>query len=167
MRPAFWIACIACLILISLPALSTTFGADGTKAWTAGKDTTKPGSPAVVKAGDRPDGRLGLLERRRLGLTIGKVRPIVERLSSEGKIDKDNPSAAAALVMHELMEQDPQAWGQAEMDWDAILAFLEKLIPLIITLINLFSGGLATPGTAYAIGLVLAFPGARPRRQAA
>jgi hypothetical protein len=40
--------------------------------------------------------------------------------------------------MEELVQQNPQAYAAAAPDWDAILEFLEKLIPLIIQIISLF-----------------------------
>lgn len=86
--------------------------------------------------------RLGLLRRRRLGLTVGQLLPIVRDLKARGLIDDDNPSAAAVAVAAHLHGVDPawQAEAKVGADWDAILDFIERLIPLILKLIALFGG---------------------------
>jgi len=110
--------------------------AAGQRAWTA-----TAGEAAGLDAADVPEPvkRLNLLERRRLGLTIRNVKPIVERLQAEGQITEETPpSTAAVMVFEELVSADPKAYADASIDWDAVLEFLEKLIPLIIAIISLF-----------------------------
>ncbi len=124
------------------------------KAWSAGISDAKAPAGTVAITAEKGE-RLGFFERRKLGLTIAKVRPVVEKLAAEGKIDRDNPSAAAAAVMHELMQQDPKAWGDVQLDFDAILEFLERLIPLIMKLIDLFSWAPAAhPSISLAVSIV-------------
>ena len=84
--------------------------------------------------------RIGFLERRRLGLTPIGVIAATRRLAKDGQInaamDKDE---ICELVATEIMLQNAPAWAEApEINWEAILAFIEKLIPIILALIALF-----------------------------
>jgi len=100
---------------------------------------TAPTDLAAALA-ERPESRLGFLQRRKLGLTWRNLRPIVKHLQEEGRIGNGNPSADAVLVMEELMAQNPEAWAAEAptVDWDAIIEFLERLIPLILKILSLF-----------------------------
>jgi len=42
-------------------------------------------------------------------------------------------------VLSQLLEEKPAAFQDAALDWEAIFAFLERLIPLILQIIALFS----------------------------
>lgn len=86
--------------------------------------------------------RLGLLERRRLGLTIPALVPVVKKLRDEGQLTGE-PSVDAATVAALLVSQNPEEYkAAAGRDWqaffEALLAFLEKVLPLILQLIALF-----------------------------
>ena len=84
--------------------------------------------------------RLSCLERRRLGLTPIGVIAATRRLAKDGQINGGMSSEEICeLVATEIMLQNTPAWAEApEIDWDAILAFVEKLIPIIMALIALF-----------------------------
>lgn len=83
--------------------------------------------------------RLGRRERRKLGMTIGGVRRAVKQLEADGDLDKADVSGTAAQVLGILHGKDPQAYVEAmgDRDWgaffEALLAFLEKILPLILT----------------------------------
>jgi hypothetical protein len=47
---------------------------------------------------------------------------------------------AAGQIAQELAVDNPKAFGDPSLDWDAILAFIEKLLPLILQLISIFGG---------------------------
>lgn len=86
--------------------------------------------------------RLGLLDRRRLGLTLPALIPVVKELQAAGVLSGD-PSTDAAAVAQYLLEKNEQLYREAAgRDWqaffEALLAFLEKVIPLILKLISLF-----------------------------
>ncbi len=135
------------LTAVALYCLPIAFAGDApaakpavTKTWTAG--VVPPSSPAPPVAAPDPEkkaGRLGIIERRKLGLTIGNILPIAKRLEAEGKIDKDNPEESATLIYQELVKQNPRAFADPQLDLDGILAFIEKLMPLIMQLIAIFS----------------------------
>lgn len=87
--------------------------------------------------------RLGLLQRRRLGLTIPALVPVVKELQAQGQLTGE-PSVDAVTVANVLIAQKPQEYqAAAGRDWEAffeaLLAFLEKLLPLILLHISLFA----------------------------
>jgi hypothetical protein len=87
--------------------------------------------------------RLGLLQRRRLGLTIPDLVPVVKELQAQGQLTGE-PSVDAVTVANVLIAKQPQEYqAAAGRDWqaffEALIAFLEKLLPLILQLIALFA----------------------------
>ena len=89
-----------------------------------------------------PLGRLTLRQRRQMGLTFRGSLQAARELNRRGEISKDMDSKEiAARIAEELMMTNAKAWAGAapSIDWDAIIAFIEKLIPLILMLIELFS----------------------------
>ena len=141
MRKLIWVPLLLGLLACSGIVMGAEPPGAAVKAWTAVAPAGPSSSPSsATSIGKRPEGRLGFLERRRLGLTIHELRPLVKTMLDDGRISRDNPSAAAAEVMSELLESNPQWAENPKIDWDAVLEFLEKLIPLIIMLIELFSG---------------------------
>lgn len=89
------------------------------------------------------DERLGVIERRRLGLTITTLAPLVKSLRDEGQLTGE-PAVDAVLLAQVLMAQKPKEFAEAAgRDWqaffDVLIAFLEKLLPIILQLIDLFT----------------------------
>jgi len=84
--------------------------------------------------------RMNFLERRRLGLTPLGVIAAARRLAKDGQINKSTPKEELLeLIAIEIMVQNAAAWAEApEIDWDAIIQFLERLIPIIAAIIALF-----------------------------
>lgn len=82
---------------------------------------------------------LTLRQRRDMGLTIVNITQETRKMMAEGVISKSTPKdEVAELVLERLVFQNPRAFGEASIDWDAVLAFIEKLLPLILTIIGLF-----------------------------
>lgn len=84
---------------------------------------------------------MNLRTRRRLGLTIPKLCAAARAVQEEMGVslrDCDRQTAAGyvAAMWAKQNEMTPESPG---IDWDAILAFVEQLIPLILALIELFS----------------------------
>jgi len=84
--------------------------------------------------------RLNFLDRRRLGLTPIGVILATRRLAKDGVINSSTQQdELLEAIATEIMLQNAAAWAEApEIDWDAIIAFLEKLIPIIAAIIALF-----------------------------
>lgn len=83
---------------------------------------------------------LPFMQRRRMGLTLAGVISATRRLAKDGEISRSmDRSEIVELVAMEIANQNAPAWAEApSIDWDAVLAFIEKLIPIIMALIALF-----------------------------
>lgn len=94
---------------------------------------------------DQAVGRLGVLERRKLGLTFGNAVRIASKLHRDGSLVTDDSQTAAAQVAAAMVAEQPVAFREAvgERDWEeffsALISFLEKMMPLILQLIQIFS----------------------------
>ena len=75
---------------------------------------------------------MGPLQRAKLGLTIPQLTLRARKLRAAGK------EVTAEALMEDWMGEHGAAAGVGA-DWDSILAFIEKLLPIILKLIELFS----------------------------
>ena len=88
--------------------------------------------------------QLGILERRRLGLTLSAIQDVTQSLAADGIVTAkmDDRDILEAVAM-ELAIDNPQAWADAGaerlgIDWDGLIGFLERILPLILQIIALF-----------------------------
>lgn len=91
---------------------------------------------------NEPLGQLTIRQRRAMGLTVVGVIRAGRELSRRGDITATtDPTAMARLIAEEIAMSNPKAWSDNvdAIDWDAIIAFIERLIPLILKLIELFA----------------------------
>ena len=79
-------------------------------------------------------------EMRRMGLTVLNVRRRARQMAIAGEITADMPHEQIRdIVIDDLMGDEPGAWRNVSApDWDAIIAFITKLLPLILQIIALF-----------------------------
>ncbi len=79
-------------------------------------------------------------QRREAGATFGNVRRLLRDMQNSG-VDLSSYTAAelSIEVGNQLMGENPKAFADPEFNWEGFLAFLERLIPLIMTFIGLFS----------------------------
>ena len=83
---------------------------------------------------------LTIRQRREMGLTLRNVTRIVKELDEAGEITEDTTvEEAAVMVLSVLVEDTPAAFQDPAIDWEAILAFLERLLPLILQIIAIFT----------------------------
>jgi len=88
--------------------------------------------------------RLGFFQRRKLGLTLGNVRRVLKTMREQGEIDEStDASTAAVMVAKVLVQENTDAYkAAAGRDWEAffeaVIAFLEKFIPMLLTILGLF-----------------------------
>jgi hypothetical protein len=87
-------------------------------------------------------------QRRALGLTFRNVRKTLSALNADGDLEGVAASELPVMVLDRLVDDNPRAYATAELDWDAILNFLERLIPLILRLIELFGAAELLEGAA-------------------
>jgi len=95
---------------------------------------------ASPEASEEAVGRLGILERRKLGLTFRNVLRAAKELDAAGQFDAENPDLTSARLAVKLAAENPKAYQEVGVDWDAILAFIEALLPLIIQFMTIFGG---------------------------
>lgn len=77
-------------------------------------------------------------QRRDMGLTLPNCIRVAKKLKKSGKLS-DDPDVASGQIAAELAGENPKAFGDPGVDWDAILAFIEALLPLILQIISMFS----------------------------
>ncbi len=140
------IAFVVCVLLIVGWASSALTSETPPASWPAPAATTVAEVPvtATVSESITAERRLKWRERRAMGLTIKNVRRILKEMDAQGELEGKDSSVLAVEVLTQLVEEKPQAFQELRAgDWedffDMVLAWLEKLIPLIILLINLFS----------------------------
>lgn len=80
----------------------------------------------------------GIRQRREMGLTFGNVRKLLEKMKADEELEGKTNAELAVEVLHNLVDGRPAAFNDPEIDWEKLLTFIEKLIPLILKLISLF-----------------------------
>jgi phage FluMu protein gp41 len=85
-------------------------------------------------------GRMNRREMRRAGLTVLNVRRRARQLAIAGEITSDmSHEQIRDIVIDDLQGDEPRAFQQlSAIDWDKVIAFIEKLIPLILKIISMF-----------------------------
>ncbi len=86
-------------------------------------------------------------QRRAMGVTFRNIRKILGEMQQAGELEGKDSATLAVEVLDRLVTDNPaefqSAMQVAGADWpaffDALIALIEKLIPLIIKLISLFS----------------------------
>jgi hypothetical protein len=83
--------------------------------------------------------KLSMRERRDMGLTIPAMVKAAKKLKKAGALSSD-PDIAASQILNELIAANPKAFAKPGIDWEGILAFIEKLLPIILKFISIFGG---------------------------
>ncbi len=91
--------------------------------------------------------RLGVFERRRLGFTFGNALRIARQMHDAGTLVLDDSQTAAEQVAAAMVAENPELFRTAVADgqrnWEeffkSLISFLEKMMPLILQLIEIFS----------------------------
>lgn len=78
-------------------------------------------------------------QREAMGLTRANVRKVARQLRKEGRLKGLSQREMAELILDVIAVDNPKAFAAPNIDWDALIAFIEKLLPLILKLIELFS----------------------------
>ena len=80
-------------------------------------------------------------QMRQAGLSVLNIRRRARAMAAEGEITADmTPEQIRDTVLDDLYLDSPFAFEDlAAPDWNAIVAFIEKLLPLILKLIALFA----------------------------
>jgi hypothetical protein len=100
--------------------------------------TPTPSAAKAVSAAKVSGPLRDVLQRRRLGVTFVNVARIVREMDAAGELDRDQPDGIALQVLARLQAENPEEFAKvmADRDWasffDALLAFLEKMIPIFM-----------------------------------
>ena len=84
---------------------------------------------------------ISFLQRRRMGATILNARRIAKRLKAEGVLAEDKTERAQQIAEALCIEAPAEAevcameYGTWEEFFNALVAFIEKLLPLILLFI--------------------------------
>ncbi|MFO7904519.1 MAG: hypothetical protein R6U98_17785 [Pirellulaceae bacterium] len=100
---------------------------------------TGDGDVAARLAEARKATRLNWRQRRAMGLTFSNLRKVTAELNEAGELEGLSRSGQAMAVFNELVDDNPQMYLQPGIDIDAIIQFIEAILPLILTIIDLFS----------------------------
>lgn len=84
--------------------------------------------------------KVGRPAMRRGGLTLVNVRRVAKDLARDGVLTSDMSRAEVReVVLDALHSENPKDFGRlTAINLDAILAFIEKLMPLIMKIIAMF-----------------------------
>jgi len=90
--------------------------------------------------------------RREMGLTFRNIREVLREKQAAGELEGKDRTVVATEIAEQLLEENPGAFQAAiedatkanpAFDWtdfmETVIALIERLIPLIMTLISLFS----------------------------
>lgn len=79
-------------------------------------------------------------ERRAAGITIRGVLKTARQLHAAGALDGLEADDAAIVVMDGMLADKPQWSRDPKFDFDSLLAWIEKIMPIILQLIAIFGG---------------------------
>jgi hypothetical protein len=83
---------------------------------------------------------MGMVDRRRLGVTFISVLKAAKKVTANPDFLPTSRRDIAESILEEIIGKNlPQA-REAEpgIDWDGLLAFIEKLLPIILQLLAIF-----------------------------
>jgi len=123
---------ILCLVAVHVAPAAQHWGAGEAAGITAA-------APAPAAEPTVTDG-LTIRQRREMGLTVANVRKVLVAKQKAGELDGKSTEELAVEVLNELVAANPKAFSDPAIDWDKLIAFIEKLIPLILKIIALFGG---------------------------
>ena len=89
--------------------------------------------PKVRKMGD-----LTWRQRRKLGLTVRNVIRVTREMKKAGDLEGVSQAELSAMILNQLMTENPKVYADPSLDWDALLDFIERLIPIILKIMSLF-----------------------------
>ncbi len=114
--------------------------APATVTWGGGENSAGLETATPAKVMSFRDKGFSFRDLRKMGLRLRDVRQAIGELQAEGIVTEDMTKSEVSIeVTNRLMQTHAMAFQDPQLDWDSFLAFIERLIPLIMTLIALFS----------------------------
>ena len=104
---------------------------------------------ATAPAADPTRPMIGVLKRQRLGLTVRNVIKTLEAMKADGSLaeyvrETDNgqrvldTNALAVALADRIASDNPEGWQ--DIDWEAVLLWLEKILELLAKYLPIFLG---------------------------
>jgi aspartate/tyrosine/aromatic aminotransferase len=78
------------------------------------------------------------VEARKDIVTIKSAVAAARKLNDAGALKGLSRHEKAVVILDQCVQDNPTAFADPSIDWDALIAFIERLIPLIMTIISLF-----------------------------
>lgn len=108
--------------------------------WGTVETVTPTGKTAPITTGNNlaSSTELTIRQRRAMGITVANVRQILAAKQKAGELEGKSTETLAVEVLDELVAANPKAFDDPGIDWDKLIEFIEKLIPLILKILALF-----------------------------
>jgi len=83
---------------------------------------------------------MSIADRRRAGVNLLSCLKAAKKIMSNSEFEAANTRELAQAILEEIQSKKLPQLRDAEpgVDWDAIIAFIEKLLPLILQLLAIF-----------------------------
>jgi hypothetical protein len=137
-------ALVACLVLCTVGLAQSGWTNPFVDDKPAVVETEAPMGPAPTAAEKTAYAELGrkpgltFRQRRAMGLTFRSVRLELRAMQAAGDLEGKDTSTVSVEVVDRLMTKNPKAFADPSLDWDALLAFVERLVALLLKIFALF-----------------------------
>ena len=82
---------------------------------------------------------MSMRERRQRGLTLRNMIRVSRQLKDNGSLSKDlTDDEMAEVILEAIVSEDPKAFAEVGIDFDAILELIKKWLPIILAIVSLF-----------------------------
>jgi hypothetical protein len=138
------VALVACLVLCTVGLAQSGWTNPFLDDQPAVVETEAPLGPAPTAAETTAYAELGrkpgltFRQRRAMGLTFRNVRLELKTMQAAGDLEGKDRATVSAEVLDRIVSKNPKAYADPSLDWDAVLAFVERLVALILKIIALF-----------------------------
>ena len=90
---------------------------------------------AAKELADRPG--LTIKQRRAMGITFRNLRLKLREMHDAGELEGKTRAEISVEMMNRLVQDNPKAFADPSLDFDSILAFIERLLPILLFLLAL------------------------------
>lgn len=102
------------------------------------KPTEDPAKPKSVLAAAREEGGVSRRQLRKMGITHRKLRPVLWEMYKAGELEDKTLPQIREVLQYRLLDENPKAFADPSLDWDAIEEAFERIIRMILRLIELW-----------------------------
>jgi hypothetical protein len=83
---------------------------------------------------------MSIRDRRRMGVKFISILKAAKKITNDPEFEPTTRKELTERILEEIISKKlPQARrDDPEIDWDALLEFIEKLIPIILEILSLF-----------------------------